>query len=354
MYEHLFRDLEDLRKRTARFRRIALHLHSIDSHDWGRAQNADSAKNSKSQFEGPKGKAHFVEQLKPHLDLLAVTDHMKCGYAVDLSNATAQDSDEFIVLPGMEINFRLEAALGFARVHLLTIFPEKTSTEVFGRLFEGQPDIPDEFHRSGDEEVTGLSLKDWVNRVHDNGGLCIAAHVDNDQGVRCRFRQTAVETLKLFSDANKGDLERDNSVGDYLKQYLFDSGLDAIEIHRSSHAPHYCWEDKRDGKSRSIATVLTFDAHCVEQFARAERVTYAKMTHLGIKGLKDAIHFPDTRIRFPGTVPAPTSPIVKGMRIDGGDGSFFENLTVAFAENLNCISRFGVRFYRSNGYKILN
>ena len=241
------------------------------------------------------------------------------------------------VLPGMEVNFRLEAALGFARVHLLTIFPEGSSTEEFARLFEGQRTIPDDIQRTGNEEVTGISLNDWVKRVHDNGGICIAAHVDNDQGVRCRFRQTAVDTLKLFSDASAQTLERENLVGDHLKQYLFDSVLDAVEIHRSSDAPHYRWVDKRDGTNRYITTVLTFDAHCVEQFARSNRVTYAKMTHLGMQGLRDAIQFPDTRIRFPEDLPTPTSPIVKGMRIDGGDASFFNDLTIAFAENLSCI-----------------
>ena len=279
----------------------------------------------------------FVEQLKPHLDLLSVTDHMKCGYAVGLSDASIRDPDEFIILPGMEVNFRLEAALGFARVHLLAIFPEGSSTEVFARLFEGQVTIPDDVQRTGNEEVTGISLYEWVKRVHDNGGICVAAHVDNDQGVRRRFRQTAIDTLKLFSDANKQTLERDNLVADHLKQYLFDSRIDAIEIHRSSDAPHYHWVDIRNGENRYITTVLTFDAHCVEQFDRKDRVTYAKMTHMGIRGLRDAILFPDTRIRFPENLPTPPSPLVKGMRIDGGEASFFESITIAFAENLSCI-----------------
>ena len=337
MYEELVRELNSLRKRTARFRRIALHLHSIDSHDWGKSQMADTSRNAKTQFEGESGRDLFIEKLKPHLDFLSVTDHMKCGYAVGLSHASIRDPDEFVVLPGMEVNFRLEAALGFARVHLLAIFPEGSSTEVFARLFDGQVTIPDDVQRTGNEEVTGISLHEWVKRVHDNSGICIAAHVDNDQGVRCRFRQTAIDTLKLFSDANKQTLERENLVGDHLKQYLFDSRIDAIEIHRSSDAPHYRWIDKRDGNNRYITTVLTFDAHCIEQFDRKDRVTYAKMTHLGMQGLRDAILFPDTRIRFPENLPTPPSPIVKGLRIDGGEVSFFESITIAFAENLSCI-----------------
>mgnify|MGYP001374902225 FL=1 len=65
------------------------------------------------------------------------------------------------------------------------------------------------------------------------------------------------------------------------------------------------------------------------------------MTNLGLGGLKDALRFPDTRIRFPESLPELPSPTLRGIRIIGDSNSFFENLTVAFAENLNCI--IGVR-----------
>lgn len=47
MYEDLIYDLHELRKRTARFRRVALHLHTIDSHDWAKAKGADKELNSR-------------------------------------------------------------------------------------------------------------------------------------------------------------------------------------------------------------------------------------------------------------------------------------------------------------------
>ena len=340
MYKELIDDLHELRKRTARFRRVALHLHTIDSRDWGKAKGADKDINSRDKFTGKEGCNNFANKLKGHLDLCAITDHMKCGYATSLSKQI-DENDEFVVLPGMEVNFRPEAALGNLRIHLLVILPEGSLVEDFARLFEGQTTIPGDEQRTGNEEISNIPLFSFVERVHNNGGICLAAHVDSDTGVRCRFRQTAHETLRLFSDATSEQQEQENDVGDQLKEYLFNSKLDGIEIHTSSLSPHYNWTSIKDGKKKWIPTVLTFDAHCVEQLGRTERITHIKMTNLGLGGLKDALRFPDTRIRFPESLPELPSPTLRGIRIIGDSNSFFENLTVAFAENLNCI--IGVR-----------
>jgi hypothetical protein len=144
-----------------------------------------------------------------------------------------------MILPGMEVNFRLSPPLGFARIHLLVILPEGATSEKFSRLFQGQAGIPDDAERNGREEVTGVTLSEWVGRVHEEGGICLAAHVENPQGIRCQFRQTAQETLKLFVKGNGVELERENEVPENLKEYLLDSGLDGIEVHRTKDACHY-------------------------------------------------------------------------------------------------------------------
>src|SRR5262249_32495522 len=161
----------------------------------------------------------FASELRPHLDVVAITDHMKCGFASRLSACVGKD-EELHGLPGMEVNLCPEAALGCVRIHLLVILPQGSSPEAFARLFARLPSIPDESSRTGQEEITGISLNDWVARVHAENGICIAAHVDNEQGVRCLFRQTARDALRLFSDGDGRQLERDNHIGDSLKKYL--------------------------------------------------------------------------------------------------------------------------------------
>jgi energy-coupling factor transporter ATP-binding protein EcfA2 len=334
-YAELFHELARRRSCTAIFRRVALHLHSPDSWDWPR-RDADSQKNAKTRFDGTAGAAAFAVELRRHLDLAAITDHMRCAFATQVSSQATAEND-FAVLPGMEVNFRPEAAPASVRIHLLVILPEGSSQEAFARLFAGLPSIPDDRERRGTEEVTGISLKEWVDRVHRERGVCIGAHVDNSQGVRCHFRKTAHDTLRLFCNSDHEDLERTYPVGQDLKEYLFQSGLDAVEIAKSSDAPHYHWVCHADGTRRCIPTVLTFDAHCIEELARAERVTHIKMTHLGLTGLADALAFPATRIRFPQDLPSVPSPMICGIEIIGGSDCFFEHARLAFTANLNCL-----------------
>jgi len=336
MFTDLLKQLDERRKRTARFRRVALHLHSVDSHDWGTGKS-DSAKNAKSRFQGPQGVAAFADELKSHLDLVAVTDHMRCGFATDLSQHVGTGGP-FVVLPGIEVNFRGEAALGVTRIHLLCIYPEGTSAEICGRMFANQSHIPPDKSRTGNEDVKGISLKDFVARVHDNGGICIAAHVDNAQGVRAAFRQTAKDTLALFAlEGEQAPRADPPIISEQLKKYLLEAELDGVEIHKVSDVPHYRWEPSIDGRRRTLPTVLRFDAHCVEYFARADYVTHIKMTAVGFEGLRAALLFPETRIRFATNVPSAPCPKLLGLKIEGNANSFFQEVTVAFAENLNCI-----------------
>lgn len=333
-YDKLLSELEKLRRRTARFRRVALHLHSPESHDWGTKGNG--VLNNRTKFQESGGKNLFIEELRRHFDLVAITDHMKCSYASDVSKAT-MGHDNFLVLPGIEVNIRPEAAIGVLRLHLLAILPKGASPERFAQLFTGIKDIPDDAERTGQEEVSGVILKDWVKMVHDADGICIAAHVDNPQGVRHLFRQTSREIIKLLEIDNQGREKEEGETSEALREFLFSVGFDAVEVAKPTDQRHYRWFSVQNGREVSIPVILHCDAHCVEDFARADRVTWIKMTTLGLKGLSDALKFPETRIRFESDLPKPPSPRLLGLEIVGSDAALFDHVRIAFAENLNCL-----------------
>ncbi len=169
-YDQLFQTLDTLKAQTARFRRVALHVHSPESYDWSQ-KACDKVLNDKAKLIESGGQNAFTERLKSAFDLVAITDHMKCSYASSVSLATQRGCD-FLVLPGMEVSFQPEAALGVQQLHILVILPEGTSPERAGRLFAGEKSMPDEKDRKGQEILTGR-LDTFVEAVHREGGLCI-------------------------------------------------------------------------------------------------------------------------------------------------------------------------------------
>ncbi|HUT95871.1 MAG TPA: hypothetical protein VMY37_40840, partial [Thermoguttaceae bacterium] len=223
MFSKFLADLNALRDQTARFRRVMLHVHSPDSHDWA-TKAPDTTKNARSRFcSGEEGLDRFVAELQPHLECVAITDHMKCAFATQLSARTVGDR-EFMILPGMETNFRLEAPFRFAKIHLLVLLPEGSTPYDFERLFGGLKVPADDSKRTGHEEIAGIVLKEWTDRVHSNNGICVAAHVENRQGIRYRFRQAARGLLQLISAEDIEDAEKANQVPENLKQFLLRAG----------------------------------------------------------------------------------------------------------------------------------
>ena len=209
---------------------------------------------------------------------------MIAGYGVELSKSLPT-SDEFAVLPGIEVNFRPEAALAIARIHLLVIFRENTTLEHFSKLYLNNHDIPDDSDRTGQEEIAGVAIAEFVKHVHSLGGLCIPAHIENSLGIRKRFRQTALDMLTLLDDATDS-IDTEATVGDQVKEYLFAVDVDAVEVHKSTDSPHFKWVSSIDGSAKEIATVHRFDAHCVEQFDQPKRVTCTSSKPFGQKVLK--------------------------------------------------------------------
>nr|MBC8360094.1 AAA family ATPase [Candidatus Desulfatibia profunda] len=333
-YQDLFVTLDELRKRTARFRRVALHIHSPDSHDWNRT--GDKTLNDRERLLAPSGEVEFINTLKKHFDLVVITDHMKCTYADRVSNASLYEKD-FIVLPGMEVNFQPEAAISCSRLHILVIFHEGSTVESMSRIFAGLKNILDDASRTGNEVITGLRLEEFIKRIHKEDGICIAAHVNSQQGIRHHFRQTANGLINLLTIDPATQEEQEKKLSDELKDYLLNVGLDALEISKATDVRHYRWASIEKGHKVSIPVTMRFDAHCIEDFARPNLVTWVKMTSLGLKGLRDAFKFPETRIRFTSDLPTPPSPLLLGLEIVGEDKSLFENERIAFAENLNCL-----------------
>lgn len=333
-YEKLAAALEDKTAKAARFRRVVLHIHSPHSYDFGTVE-CDSTLNNRSQYLEPGGEILYLDHLKNKFDLVSITDHMKVEYACRLSAKAGSDS-ALCVLPGVELNVRLSPPLNSLRLHFLAIFPESKSVGEIERIFPGA--IPDDSTRTGQEEIAVENLPEFVRRIRrEHGGLCIAAHVDNDNGIRMLFRQTGKETLALFSPDGKVPNEEERAISEAFKEYLVAARFDGIEVRKPSDRKHYTWITNPEKNTKHhVPVFLTFDAHSIEALQRPERATYVKMSEVSWQGLADAIKFPLTRVRFSDERVPP--PYVVGIEILSPAGvGFFPELCLGFVENLNCI-----------------
>jgi hypothetical protein len=325
--------IDESRQRIAQFYKVAFHCHSPLSHDWGR-DGVVSDLNNKEKYLPTNKESDFYKliQEKSSCDMVIISDHMKCGYAERLVNYSLQQGN-LVILPGMEISVRTTPVLGDVRVHVMVIMPPRANPETFALLLKG---ICFENERTGKEEVKIENFNAWVSEIHRLGGLCIAAHIESSNGVRSEFRQTAKNIIALQTFNPETQQERQVEIDTALTKFLFDFGFDAIEIQKKEHREFYRWCET-DGQKRSIATIMGYDAHCIEDYAKNHRTTMVKMATPSIDGLRDALKFPETRIRFYDEIVAPPSPRVIGMSISGSGESFFEDVAVAFSENLNCI-----------------
>jgi len=326
--------IEKSQQKIAQFYRVAFHCHSPQSHDWGGNKEISSL-NNKDNYLPINKEADFYKLIKEKsgCDVVIITDHMKCSYAARLANYSLKQIG-LVVLPGMEISVRTTPVLGDVRVHIVVIMGPGSNPETFAALFRGG--VPIENERTGKEEVKIEDFNDWVTEIHNLGGLCIAAHIESNNGVRSEFRQIAKNMIALQTFDPETQQEKEMEIDGSLTKFLFNFGFDAMEIQKKEHKEFYRWYET-GGEKRNIATIMGYDAHCIEDYAKNHRTTMVKMTTPSIEGLRDALRFPETRIRFSDEIISPPSPSVIGMSISGSEESFFEDVTVAFSENLNCI-----------------
>jgi ABC-type cobalamin/Fe3+-siderophores transport system ATPase subunit len=332
-YATEMRRIEEAAKRIAKFYKVGFHCHSPLSHDWGK-NKGDPILNGAEQYLPPDKESEFYHliQKRSGCDMVIITDHMKCRYAERLAKYSSEQSG-LVILPGMEISVRTSPVLGDVRVHVIVIMSPGANPETFAPLLKG---ISIENERTGKEEVKVNDFTAWVAEIHKLGGLCIAAHIESSSGVRSEFRQTAKNIIALQTFDPVTQQEKQGDIESSLTKFLFDFGFDAIEIQRKEHNEFYRWYES-DGEKRNLATIMGYDAHCIEDYVKDHRTTMVKMTTPSIEGLRDALKFPETRIRFSDEIVTPPSPQVIGMSISGSQDSFFEDVTTAFSGNLNCI-----------------
>jgi energy-coupling factor transporter ATP-binding protein EcfA2 len=334
-YRELERDMEAQLARTARFRRMAFHVHSPDSHDWGK--EADRERNARARFQGERGLDAFLDELAEHLDIVCVTDHMKSELACELSKrAEGRDDLDLVVFPGMEVSCRVPPGHTDA-IHVLVVFPPGTKVDVIERIFEGQSDLCAQDERTGHEEISVGSLADWGKKVTDAGALFVFAHVHQPRrGHRAYVRRRRGESMEMMGTGIDAETER--AISHEYAEHLVQLAPTAVEVKEGgADSEHYAQFTTADGSVHGVAAVARSDHHAVEDFANRLAVTHVKVSRPDFDCVRDALRFYSTRIRFDEDLPRAPSPRIVGVRLRSTGGGLFEDATLAFNENLNCL-----------------
>jgi hypothetical protein len=238
-FEELNTIFENLLEKTSRFIPMAFHVHSPGSHDWAAKPHANPARNARARFSGDDGIERFLEDLSQEFKIVCITDHMKLDYACKLARASLQRSD-LRVFPGMEVNVIVPPAVT-QRIHLLVIFPPDKEPAAIERIFAGPGNFPTDANRTGREDFRIQSLEAWVRTVRDEGGILVAAHIDDvNRGHRASFRALREDSLRMFVvDAGQNILSEAEEISAEYRSHISASGVDAIEIMKPDDRQHF-------------------------------------------------------------------------------------------------------------------
>jgi len=341
-YDELDRLFEDQLTRSAFFVPVAFHVHSPDSHDWGRWPG-DAAANDRATFAGSEGVEAFLDRLAEHYRIVCITDHLKSGYACDAAQA-AKKRDDIAVFPGVEASV-VGGQLGSSRIHLLAIFPPDTKASQIDRIYSKHADtkpFPADEDRTGKEEFKlDGTLAEWQELIRRQAGIFIAAHIDEPRtGLRARFRATREGSLGFERSGSGSDAPTEvvKQVSEEFLGYITDLAPDALEITNPNDRHHYAKITTPDGKTHRVPCVSRSDHHCVEDFARDELTTWVKVARHDFSSVVDALGFFETRIRFKEDLPKTPSPRLIGVRLRSpSKAGLFEDAVIAFNPNLNCL-----------------
>lgn len=356
MHQHLLEDIGRAVSKAAFFRKVDLHVHSYDSHDFPSLSDKEGAVMELRAEDNVDHPAAFISQIPTRerpLDIVAITDHNRCRTACAIARL---GDNPVMFIPGMEITARC-SSIGVEHIHVVGLFPPGTASETIDRIFmnSGMPAYDDRDERS---MVLHVTVGQLIQAIHQVGGLCIAAHVNTDSGAREYLRASNVRRLQYLreierlrgvgdpTDADEKRLAeldgllslRENELQDRFLLFIAEAGFDAIEIQKPDDVQHYSSAHCAPLGLPPVACLLSSDAHCARDVGLRGHTTYLKMAIPGFDGIRKALLDPETRIRYEeeATIPAVIAGVSFRPMEEEATG-FFRDCTVGFSDNLTCL-----------------
>jgi ABC-type lipoprotein export system ATPase subunit len=355
MYKKLKRKINDKLKKTAKFYRVDLHVHSHESYDFPKKGDKKGCIKCLTKKDENAKAEYFIESAsdpQKNLSIIAITDHNKSRVAEKISRLS---TNKLIILPGMEADIQA-SEFDNKTIHLLTIFPQGTSSNDIDKVFPGDSGM-DLYDKRDKDSKANIHIKNFINTTHSLSGICIASHVNSESGTRDYFFAQNIKRLiirkkieilqekerkQLITQEEQKELERlkrrkidhDNKIQNQYLSFLSKYEFDAVEIAKPEEREFYRSIHMHELGIRPITCIISSDAHNLEDIGLKGYSTYIKMTKVGMEDLKKALKDPEVRIKYEGDTIVQKVRKIKGISFNAG---FFKDEIFGFSENLSCI-----------------
>lgn len=243
------------------------------------------------------------------ISVLAVTDHNN----VDGIDPIRQEAVDYgiHVFPGFEIS-------SSEGIHVLCLYPPETEGAQLGR-FLGEFGI----RTTGPSTVlASWSFVQILQCVRDQGGIAIAAHVTNENGL---FRVlTGEPRIRAWQDENLLAIQIPGAVKDLP---------DEIRPIVENRDPNYR-RARPAGENLAVAVINARDVTKPEDLEHPSATCWIKMSEVSIEGLRQAFLDPESRIRLAGETSSERHTELVAMAWESG---FLDGAAIHFNENLNVL-----------------
>jgi len=286
----------------ARFYRCALQVNP--HHYAGTFRGQPSAGNEDAYVEAIVSKC-----IDLGVEVIAVTDHNSIS-SVERFRTVGEQRD-VIVFPGFELT-------SSENVHVLCIY-ERSTNHVTLERFLGEFGI----HNPKPSSVPcNATFVDILDRVRSQGGVTIAAHVTQSNGLLTTLHGQAC--IRVWRDPNLLALQIPGS--------LEDTPDDKKPILKNKNAQYH--RDPAAAPDLAVALVNAADVKAPDDLAQPGASCWVKMSEVSIEGLRQAFLDPTSRIRLASDGDLTQHAELVALAWEGG---FLDEAAVHFNENLNVL-----------------
>ena len=242
------------------------------------------------------------------ISVLAITDHNSVSGVALFQDAAADYG--IVIFPG----FELSSSEG---IHVLCIYPPDTAEDQLQR-FLGEFGILTTIPSS---DLSDKSLPEVLAKTREQGGVAIAAHATNENGL-----------LKVLSGQPRINAWRsEDLLAIQIPRSVDDLPQDMQQIVRNKN-PDY--RRTPAGRNLGIAVVNAKDIAQPEDLANPSASCSIKMSEIGIEGLRQAFLDPGSRIRLASDEQPENHAELLSLSWEGG---FLDGAAIHFNQNLNVL-----------------